>query len=122
MYHDSAPENCCSKTAGGSKGSELSDPKSRVVGGALKHFTPSGIFILVIKAYQQAISPWFPRCCRFEPSCSEYALQAFRIHGLFKGLALTVWRLMRCQPFCRGGNDPVPPKKDRSRALSTRKN
>ncbi|WET06827.1 membrane protein insertion efficiency factor YidD [Lentisphaerota bacterium ZTH] len=77
----------------------------------LSYFSPSGVLILVIKAYQLAISPWLPRCCRFEPTCSEYALQSLRVHGFLKGFALTVWRLMRCHPFCRGGKDPVPMKK-----------
>ena len=66
---------------------------------------------LLIRLYQKTISPWIPCCCRFTPSCSRYALEAYRRHGLWRGSWLTIWRLMRCQPFCRGGWDPVPPNK-----------
>ena len=76
-----------------------------------KRFNMSGISILIVRGYQLTISPWLPRSCRFEPSCSQYAIDAFRIHGFFMGLALTVWRLLRCQPFCKGGFDPVPARK-----------
>lgn len=69
------------------------------------------IFIALIKIYQKGISPKKGRCCRFIPSCSQYAVEAFSVHGVFKGLILTVWRILRCNPFCKGGYDPVPPKK-----------
>ena len=49
--------------------------------------------------------------CRFEPSCSAYALEAIRRHGFFKGSALGFWRIVRCNPFSHGGHDPVPEKK-----------
>lgn len=49
--------------------------------------------------------------CRFEPSCSAYTLEAIRRHGFFKGSALGLWRIVRCNPFCHGGHDPVPEKK-----------
>jgi uncharacterized protein len=49
----------------------------------------------------------FPTSCKYEPSCSEYALQAVRRHGLFKGSALAGWRLLRCNPWSHGGHDPV---------------
>jgi putative membrane protein insertion efficiency factor len=49
--------------------------------------------------------------CRFTPSCSRYALEAIEKHGVFKGWMLSFYRLMRCQPFCKGGHDPVPPVK-----------
>jgi len=63
-----------------------------------------------IRCYQAAISPMLgPGKCRFEPTCSHYALAAVQAHGAFKGLALAAWRLLRCQPLCRGGFDPVPP-------------
>ena len=64
--------------------------------------------IFLIRIYQIFISPWFRGCCRFTPSCSNYSIEAFRVHGFWKGCFLTIWRLMRCQPFCRGGYDPVP--------------
>ena len=69
------------------------------------------IFMLPIRFYRFAISPLKPPCCRFHPTCSSYALAALREHGTIKGLALTAWRLMRCQPFCANGYDPVPPRR-----------
>ena len=70
-----------------------------------------GAVILFIRIYQKTLSPLLPECCRFEPTCSRYAVEAFQVHGFWKGMALTVWRLMRCQPFSRGGYDPVPPRR-----------
>jgi putative membrane protein insertion efficiency factor len=67
-------------------------------------------FILLVRAYQVVLSPLFRGCCRFEPSCSNYAIEAFTVHGAFKGLILTVLRLLRCRPFGDHGYDPVPPK------------
>ena len=69
------------------------------------------LFIGLIRFYRKCISPLKPRCCRFTPSCSAYALQAFEERGAFVGFGLTVWRLLRCNPFCRPGYDPVPPKR-----------
>lgn len=60
--------------------------------------------------YQRRISPHMGHNCRFVPTCSEYMLEALRVHGLFKGLLLGVWRLCRCNPYCKWGFDPVPPK------------
>ncbi|HVO74692.1 MAG TPA: membrane protein insertion efficiency factor YidD [Ignavibacteriaceae bacterium] len=65
------------------------------------------VFIYLIKFYQMIISPLFPSVCRFTPSCSEYAVQAFTKYGVFKGAAKTAWRILRCNPFSRGGYDPV---------------
>ena len=71
----------------------------------------AGAVILLIRVYQKLVAPLLPECCRFEPTCSHYAVQALQIHGLWKGTLLTIWRLMRCQPFCKGGYDPVPPRR-----------
>lgn len=60
--------------------------------------------------YRKVISPLKPPCCRFTPTCSSYALEAFRIHGALYGSWLTIKRLLRCQPFGGSGYDPVPPK------------
>ena len=68
------------------------------------------ICIGLVKFYQKAISPLKPPCCRFYPTCSAYAVTAFQKRGFFVGLALTVWRILRCNPFCRPGYDPVPDK------------
>lgn len=65
-------------------------------------------FILLIRFYQLCISPLKPPSCRFTPTCSQYALEAFRKWGPFKGLYLTVRRILRCHPFGGSGYDPVP--------------
>ncbi|MGE5797239.1 MAG: membrane protein insertion efficiency factor YidD [Ignavibacteria bacterium] len=65
------------------------------------------VFIFLIKFYQMIISPLFPSVCRFTPSCSEYAIQAYNKYGVFKGTVKTVWRILRCNPFSKGGYDPV---------------
>ncbi|HUS59175.1 MAG TPA: membrane protein insertion efficiency factor YidD [Planctomycetota bacterium] len=63
--------------------------------------------ILLIRLYQITISPLLGQRCRFYPSCSTYFIDAVRQKGAIKGSALGVWRLLRCQPFNRGGYDPV---------------
>ena len=63
-----------------------------------------------IKAYRYLISPILPNSCRFTPTCSEYAIEALDKHGAIKGTILSIWRILRCNPFCRGGYDPVPDK------------
>ncbi|MEE0236387.1 MAG: membrane protein insertion efficiency factor YidD [Bacteroidales bacterium] len=65
-------------------------------------------FIFLIRLYQVCISPLKQPCCRFTPTCSQYALQAFRKHGPIKGLYLTVRRILRCHPWGGSGYDPVP--------------
>ncbi len=65
-------------------------------------------FVLLIKGYKLIVSPWLPSACRFTPTCSQYALEAFRKYGVFKGFYLSVRRILRCHPFCKGGYDPVP--------------
>lgn len=75
-----------------------------------RHSFPALIAIFLIRIYQKTVSPWIPCRCRFEPSCSHYGLEAFKKRGFIDGTILTIWRLMRCQPFCRGGYDPVPDK------------
>ena len=72
----------------------------------------SVFLIFCIRIYQKFISPLFPKCCRFTPTCSTYAVQAIEIHGVVHGLWLTIKRIMRCHPLCKGGYDPVPPKKN----------
>jgi putative membrane protein insertion efficiency factor len=61
-----------------------------------------------VRFYRRFISPLLPRACRFEPTCSQYALDAIEMHGAWRGGWLTLRRLLRCQPFSRGGFDPVP--------------
>jgi len=62
----------------------------------------------VIRGYQRGISPILPPSCRFEPSCSEYGYQAIAKYGIIRGGAMAVWRVLRCNPFGKGGYDPVP--------------
>jgi len=64
----------------------------------------------LIKLYRLLISPILGNCCRFYPSCSCYAETAIQQHGIFKGIFLTAYRLLRCHPFHPGGYDPVPEK------------
>ena len=67
--------------------------------------------IWLIRFYKKVLSPLKGRpTCRFTPTCSEYALQAFTKRGFFVGMILTAYRIFRCQPFCIGGYDPVPEK------------
>ena len=66
------------------------------------------IATFLIKLYRKFISPLKPPCCRFTPTCSAYALEAYQKRGFFVGTALTVWRILRCNPFSKGGYDPVP--------------
>lgn len=67
--------------------------------------------LLLIRVYQLTLSPFIGQCCRFTPSCSRYATEALKRHGFWYGSVLTIYRLIRCQPFCKGGYDPVPPRK-----------
>ena len=66
------------------------------------------IVIVLIRAYQLAISPYLGMHCRFSPSCSHYAIAAFEKHGTFKGFWYSIKRIARCHPWQAGGHDPVP--------------
>lgn len=68
------------------------------------------ILLLLIRFYRKAISPWFPPSCKFTPTCSQYGLEAIERFGAIKGGLLTVWRILRCNPWSAGGYDPVPEK------------
>mgnify|MGYP000317677952 CR=1 FL=1 len=73
------------------------------------------LVISLIRAYQLIISPIFGPSCRFYPSCSQYAVDAIKIRGVFKGSYLAVHRVLRCHPGCKGGYDPVPELNKQSR-------
>lgn len=66
------------------------------------------LVILPVKFYQKAISPLFPPSCRYYPTCSTYMIQAVEKHGVILGLLMGSARILRCNPFVRGGHDPVP--------------
>lgn len=66
------------------------------------------VFLWLIRFYRSAISPYKRPCCRFTPTCSQYALQAVEKYGAVKGGYLAVRRLLKCHPFHKGGYDPVP--------------
>ncbi len=66
------------------------------------------ICVALIRFYQKCISPLFGPHCRFTPTCSQYAIEAYQKHGFFKGTVLAVWRILRCHPFGKAGFDPVP--------------
>lgn len=70
------------------------------------------IALWMIRAYQVGISPMFPPSCRFYPTCSEYAYQAIARYGIIRGGLKASWRVLRCNPFCQGGYDPVEHSED----------
>jgi uncharacterized protein len=65
------------------------------------------VLVKIIKLYQKFISPMFQPSCRFYPTCSEYAVQAITKYGAIKGGVKAIWRILRCNPFNKGGFDPV---------------
>jgi len=69
---------------------------------------PKRLMLALIRFYRAAISPAFPACCRFTPTCSQYALEAVEKYGAVKGGYLALRRILRCHPFHEGGYDPVP--------------
>lgn len=69
------------------------------------------IFLWLIRFYQKNISSMKAPCCKFIPTCSQYAVEAIERFGAFKGLLLAIWRILRCNPWNPGGYDPVPEKK-----------
>ena len=71
---------------------------------------PQRTLMGLVQAYRLLLKAWIGNACRFEPSCSAYALQALERHGAAKGSLLSAKRLLRCHPYCQGGHDPVPEK------------
>ncbi|MFU0804912.1 MAG: membrane protein insertion efficiency factor YidD [Pseudoclavibacter caeni] len=69
---------------------------------------PRRLMVLLLRGYRRFISPLYGDVCRFYPTCSAYAQEAYERRGFVVGTGLTVWRLLRCQPFNAGGVDPVP--------------
>ena len=69
---------------------------------------PARALTALVRGYRLMLSPWLGNACRFEPTCSRYSLAALERHGALAGSYLTVHRILRCQPWCEGGHDPVP--------------
>jgi putative membrane protein insertion efficiency factor len=74
----------------------------------MKYLNPKYLFILIIKFYKVAISPILPPSCKHHPTCSDYAVEAIEKYGIFKGSYLSILRILKCNPFFKGGYDPVP--------------
>lgn len=73
------------------------------------------LFLWIIRFYRKNISPKKPAMCRYVPTCSEYGLLAIERFGAFRGGILTLWRILRCNPWSRGGYDPVPEKAEKKK-------
>lgn len=70
---------------------------------------PRLLLVGLVRGYRLLLSPWLGSACRFEPTCSAYALSALERHGALRGSLLSAARIGRCHPWCAGGHDPVPP-------------
>ena len=81
--------------------------------GGLTMALVSSFLIGCVRVYQATLSPLIGPCCRFTPSCSNYCIEAIKVHGLAYGLWLSLRRLLRCHPFGPSGYDPVPPRRGR---------
>jgi putative membrane protein insertion efficiency factor len=71
-------------------------------------FAPRRALIALVRVYRLLLSPWIGQDCRFAPTCSVYAIEALQRHGAIAGAGLATWRILRCNPLCKGGCDPVP--------------
>lgn len=73
------------------------------------------VLIAPIRFYRYFLSPWLGWSCRFTPTCSLYTIEALETHGALKGLWLGIKRIGRCHPWCKGGHDPVPEARDKTK-------
>ena len=76
------------------------------------------ILLALLRFYKRCISPLLPNACIYTPTCSEYAMEAIEKHGVLKGTGLAIWRVLRCNPFMKGGYDPVPEPKKQKESIS----
>lgn len=76
------------------------------------------ILLAMLRFYKRCISPLLPNACIYTPTCSEYAMEAIQKHGVWKGMGLAIWRILRCNPFMKGGYDPVPEPKKHKESIS----
>lgn len=81
----------------------------------------NAIPIVLIHLYRTLLSPLLGPSCKYVPTCSSYALEAFQKHNFFYALWLTIWRILRCNPFSKGGYDPVPSVKGKQQSSSNHK-
>ena len=89
-------------------GCEHSEPaRSMPAQGAVPSRLARAVVVAPIAVYQHVISPAIPRRCKYEPTCSRYAVEAIRRYGILRGAVLATWRLLRCNPWSYGGYDPV---------------
>jgi putative membrane protein insertion efficiency factor len=72
----------------------------------------ANILIAIVRFYQSAISPLYPATCRYTPTCSQYMIEAIRVHGVLRGTWMGLRRISKCHPWGGSGYDPVPPKKE----------
>jgi uncharacterized protein len=86
--------------------------------GAALRLWPRRVLAWPVRAYRFLLSPWLGSACRFEPTCSRYALDALDQHGAARGSYLAVRRVLRCHPWCDGGLDPVPPSQPLNKSLA----
>jgi len=70
----------------------------------------SRVLVALVRAYQIVLSPLLGPRCKYYPTCSNYAIEAVRVHGALRGSGLAAWRVLRCNPLSDGGLDPVPPR------------
>lgn len=87
---------------------DFTRPRDRADWLAAASSLPQRLLIGLVRLYRWALKPWLGSACRFEPTCSAYALQALQQHGAAAGSYLATRRLLRCHPWCDGGLDPVP--------------
>ena len=76
------------------------------------------VLLAILRFYKRCISPLLPNACIYTPTCSEYAMEAIQKHGVLKGTGLAIWRVLRCNPFMKGGYDPVPEPKKKKESIS----
>lgn len=76
------------------------------------------VLLAMLRFYKRSISPLLPPACKYTPTCSEYAMEAIQKHGVIKGVGLAIWRILRCNPFAKGGYDPVPEPKKHKESIS----
>jgi hypothetical protein len=79
----------------------------------MKPSWPARALMVIVRGYRLMLSPWLGNACRFEPTCSRYAIAALEQHGAMAGSYLAAGRILRCAPWCDGGCDPVPEQRPR---------